>query len=158
MKNPMELRKKAEIIAQHHQRLQSEWRRYCRTLDQAVSLSQSDYYLMAELVADDALHFRLYDHFIIRIAMMDDFNSHVIEYSLYERGGNESIVLATATLSEEGCLDGWVSNKDREAVLDHYLSKLEPLYDYLYSSIHNNKPVPMPSSQQLRSGNVHNVN
>ena len=52
-------------------------------------------------------------------------------------------VIARATLSSDGTIDGRISNRDREQVLEHYLAAIASVYDRLYEAIEQDQPVDL---------------
>ena len=43
----------------------------------------------------------------------------------------------------DGMVDGHVSNRDRQQVLEHYLEKIAPVYNNLYSAVEHDLPVDL---------------
>ncbi len=41
----------------------------------------------------------------------------------------------------DGMVDGHVSNRDRQQVLEHYLEKIAPVYNGLYAAVEHDFPV-----------------
>ncbi len=41
----------------------------------------------------------------------------------------------------DGMVDGHVSNRDRQQVLEHYLEKIAPVYNGLYAAVEHDRPV-----------------
>ena len=78
---------------------------------------------------DESLRFFLFDHFVIQINLAEGFNSHTIEYSIELRDGSDNVLIAKATIDDDGLIDNAVSNRDREKVLEHYLELIRPVYD-----------------------------
>lgn len=136
-----ELSVKAEFIADRHRRLQSQWHTYCNTLVQAITLSKYKLHHAISCEPEEGLRFYLFDHFIIRVVQAPDFNCHTIHYRLETRDGKESALIASAELDHKGMLDGQIANKDRPAVLEHYLSKIGKVYDCLYEAIEKDRPL-----------------
>ena len=38
-------------------------------------------------------------------------------------------------------VDGHVSNRDRQQVLEHYLEKIAPVYNSLYAAVEHDQPI-----------------
>ena len=49
--------------------------------------------------------------------------------------------IARAQLMADGMVDGHVSNRDRQQVLEHYLEKIAPVYHGLYAAVEHDRPV-----------------
>ena len=49
----------------------------------------------------------------------------------------------------DGMVDGYVSNRDRQQVLEHYLEKIAPVYNGLYAAVEHDLPVDL---KQLVAG------
>ena len=138
-----ELSEKAEYIADRHQQLHNQWQHYCNTLTQAITLSKAKLHHAVGCNPDDDLRFFLFDHFIIRIALAEGFNSQIIEYFVETRAGEQKVLIARAHMEQNGTIDSNIDNRDRNAVLDHYLEKISPVYDSLYRAIHDDVPLRM---------------
>jgi len=128
-----EISEKADYIAQRHQQLQDQWHLYCNSLVQGITLSKA------------RLH-----HFTINVTLADNFNSHTIEYHLETKDGEKQCI-AKAQLMADGMVDGHVSNRDRQQVLEHYLEKIAPVYNGLYAAVEHDLPVNL---KQLMDGNA----
>lgn len=138
-----ELSEKAEYIADRHQQLHDQWQHYCNTLTQAITLSKAKLHHAVGCNPDDDLRFFLFDHFVIRIGLAEGFNSQVIEYFVETRDGDQKTLIARSRLEQNGMIDSIVANRDRNAVLEHYLEKIGPVYDCLYRAIHDDVPLRM---------------
>ncbi len=138
-----ELSEKADYIASRHQRLLDQWQHYCNTLTQAITLSKAHLHHAVGCNPDDDLRFFLFDHFIVRIALGNGFNSHTISYYLESREGDDQALIAQAQMDDEGTVDGSVSNRARDQVLEHYLGLITPIYEQLYRAVHDDVPLNM---------------
>ena len=58
------------------------------------------------------------------------------------------MLIAKATIDDDGLIDNAVSNRDREKVLEHYLELIRPVYDSLYLAVQQNTPLSMALLQQ----------
>ncbi|HEY1847019.1 MAG TPA: formate hydrogenlyase regulator HycA [Buttiauxella sp.] len=141
--NIWELSEKAEYIADKHQRLLAQWQHYCNTLIQGITLSKAKLHHAVGCNPDDSLRFFLFDHFVIHVTLAEGFNSHTIEYYVEKRDGEDKILIAKAIMDDEGRVDGGISNRNREQVLEHYLEKIRPVYDSLYRAVHDDAPVSL---------------
>ncbi|AIR60059.1 formate hydrogenlyase regulator HycA [Klebsiella sp. Ap-873] len=146
--NIWELSEKAEYIADKHQRLLSQWHLYGNTLIQGITLSKAKLHHAVGCNPDESLRFFLFDHFVIQINLAEGFNSHTIEYSIELRDGSDNVLIAKATIDDDGLIDNAVSNRDREKVLEHYLELIRPVYDSLYLAVQQNTPLSMTLLQQ----------
>ncbi|MBD3707292.1 transcriptional regulator [Enterobacter hormaechei] len=70
----------------------------------------------------------------------ETFNSHTIEYYVETKEGDRHCI-ARAQLMADGMVDGHVSNRDRQQVLEHYLEKIAPVYNGLYAAVEHDRPV-----------------
>lgn len=145
--NIWELSEKADYIADKQQRLLAQWQNYCNTLIQGITLSKARLHHAVGCNPDDTLRFTLFDHFIIHIALAEGFNSHTIEYFVEKRESKDKVLIAKAMMNEEGLVDGSISNRDRQQVLEHYLEKIHPVYDSLYRAVHDDAPVSLTQLQ-----------
>ncbi|VEC02190.1 Formate hydrogenlyase regulatory protein hycA [Cedecea lapagei] len=146
--NIWELSEKAEYIADRHQRLLDQWHQYGNTLIQGITLSKAKLHHAVGCSQDESLRFFLFDHFVIQINLAEGFNSHTIEYAIELHDGSDKILIAKATIDDDGRIDNLISNGDREKVLDHYLELIRPVYDSLYLAVQQNTPLSMTLLQQ----------
>ena len=70
----------------------------------------------------------------------ESFNSHTIEYYVETKEGEKQCI-AKAQLMADGMVDGHVSNRDRQQVLEHYLEKIAPVYNGLYAAVEHDQPI-----------------
>ncbi|HEM6816241.1 TPA: formate hydrogenlyase regulator HycA [Citrobacter koseri] len=145
-----EISEKADYIAQRHHRLLDQWRIYCNSLVQGITLSKARLHHAMSCAPDKDLCFVLFEHFTIYVTLADGFNSHTIEYYVETKDGEDNQLIAQAQLTIDGLVDEKVSNRDREQVLEHYLEKIASVYDSLYTAVENNRPVNL---RQLVKGN-----
>ena len=145
-----EISEKADYIAQRHHRLLDQWRTYCNSLVQGITLSKARLHHAMSCAPDKDLCFVLFEHFTIYVTLADGFNSHTIEYYVETKDGEDKQLIAQAQLTIDGLVDKKVSNRDREQVLEHYLEKIASVYDSLYTAVENNRPVNL---RQLVKGN-----
>lgn len=145
-----EISEKADYIAQRHHRLLDQWRIYCNSLVQGITLSKARLHHAMSCAPDKDLCFVLFEHFTIYVTLADGFNSHTIEYYVETKDGEDKRLIAQAQLTIDGLVDEKVSNRDREQVLEHYLEKIASVYDSLYTAVENNRPVNL---RQLVKGN-----
>ena len=82
----------------------------------------------------------MFGHFTIYVTLADTFNSHTIEYYVETKEGEKQCI-AKAQLMADGMVDGHVSNRDRQQVLEHYLEKIAPVYNGLYTAVEHDLPV-----------------
>ena len=88
------------------------------------------------------MRFVLFGHFTINVTLADNFNSHTIEYHLETKDGEKQCI-AKAQLMVDGMVDGHVSNRDRQQVLEHYLAIIATVYDRLYDAMEQDQPVDL---------------
>ena len=143
-----EISEKADYIAERHRRLQDQWRIYCNSLVQGITLSKARLHHAMSCAPDKDLCFVLFEHFVIYVTLADGFNSHTIEYYVEKRNGEDRVLIAKAILDDEGRVDNSISNRNREDVLEHYLEKIHPVYESLYSAVNTDTPVSMGQLQQ----------
>ena len=136
-----EISEKADYIAERHRRLQDQWRIYCNSLVQGITLSKARLQHAMSCAPDKDLCFVLFEHFVIYVTLADGFNSHTIEYFVETKEGDDKQLIAQAQLTIDGQVDERFSNRDREQVLEHYLEKIATVYDSLYTAVENNMPV-----------------
>lgn len=144
-----EISEKADYIAQRHQQLQEQWHLYCNSLVQGITLSKARLHHATSCAAQGDMRFVLFGHFTINVTLADTFNSHTIEYYVETKEGEKQCI-AKAQLMADGMVDGHVSNRDRQQVLEHYLEKIASVYDSLYTAVETNSPVNL---RQLVKGN-----
>ncbi len=145
------LSEKAEFIASTQRCLLKQWQQYCNTLIQGLTLSKARLYQTIICNSVDGMHLCLFDCFVIHIRMADGFNSHTIEYVLEQRAGGHKLLLASASMDNEGRIDNLIDNKNRSQVLEHYLRLLLPVYDCLYLTVKENTPLSPALLQQRLS-------
>ena len=85
----------------------------------------------------------MFGHFQVYVALAEGFNSHTIEYYVESKDGGDRRLIAQATLGSDGTIDGRISNRDREQVLEHYLATIASVYDRLYEAIEQDQPVDL---------------
>ena len=124
-----EISEKADYIAERHRRLQDQWRIYCNSLVQGITLSKARLHHAMSCAPDKDLCFVLFEHFVIYVTLADGFNSHTIEYYVETKEGDDKQLIAQAQLTIDGKVDERISNRDREQVLGHYLEKIATVYD-----------------------------
>lgn len=93
-----------------------------------------------ELCGAGDMRFVLFGHFTIYVTLAETFNSHTIEYYVETKEGDRHCI-ARAQLMADGMVDGHVSNRDRQQVLEHYLEKIAPVYNGLYAAVEHDRPV-----------------
>ncbi|MGG5836246.1 MULTISPECIES: formate hydrogenlyase regulator HycA [Enterobacteriaceae] len=135
-----EISEKADYIAQRHQQLHDQWQHYCNSLVQGITLSKARLHHAMSCTSEEDLCFVLFGHFTIYVTLADSFNSHTIEYYVETKEGGKQRI-AQAQLMVDGMVDGHVSNRDRQQVLEHYLEKIAPVYNNLYSAVEHDLPV-----------------
>ena len=138
-----EISEKAEYIAQRHQQLQDQWHLYCNSLVQGITLSKARLHHAMSCAAQGDMRFVLFGHFIINVTLADNFNSHTIEYYVENKGGGDKYLIAQATLAADGTVDGRISNRSRDQVLEHYLAIIATVYDRLYDAMEQDQPVDL---------------
>nr|WP_318383745.1 formate hydrogenlyase regulator HycA [uncultured Enterobacter sp.] len=138
-----EISEKADYIAERHHRLQEEWRFYCNALVQGITLSKARLHHAMSCAPEHDLCFDLFGHFTIYVTLADGFNSHTIEYSVASKNSQDKQLIARAQLAMDGTVDGRVSNRSREQVLEHYLDKIAAVYDGLYAAMEQDLPVDL---------------
>jgi formate hydrogenlyase regulatory protein HycA len=142
------LSEKAEFIAYKQQCLLKQWRQYCNTLTQGITLSKAKLYQAISCDPDNGLRFCLFNYFVIHIRLADGFNNHTIEYILERRDESHKVLIASAIMDNEGRIDNIIDNGNREQVLEHYLGLIRPVYDRLYQAIDENTPLSLTLFQQ----------
>ena len=135
-----EISEKADYIAERHRRLQDQWRIYCNSLVQGITLSKARLHHAMSCAPDKELCFVLFEHFQVYVALAEGFNNHTIEYYVETKEGDRECI-AKAQLMADGMVDGHVSNRDRQQVLEHYLEKIAPVYNGLYTAVEHDLPV-----------------
>lgn len=134
----------ADYIASMNHRLMAQWQTYHNTLIKAVTTNKNNINHEFTYSAEGDLRFVLFNHFIVRIQLSDDFYSRDICYSINLAKADEAekfAPFAHATLDENGNIDGTVNNHNMQAVLDHYLDKIAVIYQCLYDALHNDRSI-----------------
>lgn len=138
-----EISEKADYIANRHRRQQDQWRIYCNSLVQGLTLSKARLHHAMSCAPEKDLCFVLFEHFTIYVTLAPGFNSHTIEYYVETRDGQDKQLIAQALLTSDGKVDGRVDSQDREQVLEHYLEKIASVYDSLYAALEKDLPVDL---------------
>ena len=138
-----EISEKADYIAQRHQQLQEQWHLYCNSLVQGITLSKARLHHAMSCAAQGDMRFVLFGHFTINVTLADTFNSHTIEYYVENKNGGDKYLIAQATLAMDGTVDGRISNRSRDQVLEHYLAIIATVYDRLYDAMEQDQPVDL---------------
>lgn len=136
-----EISEKADFIADRHRRHQDQWRVYCNSLVQGITLSKARLHHAMNCAPEKELSFVLFEHFVLSVSLSDGFNSHTVEYFVETRDGLNKECVARAELNAGGFIDGTVNIRDREQVLEHYLDKISPVYNTLYAALESDSPV-----------------
>lgn len=136
-----EISEKADFIADRHRRHQDQWRVYCNSLVQGITLSKARLHHAMNCAPEKELSFVLFEHFVLSVSLSDGFNSHTVEYFVETRDGQNKECVARAELNASGFIDGTVNIRDREQVLEHYLDKISPVYNTLYAALESDSPV-----------------
>ena len=144
-----ELSEKADYIADRHRQHQEQWHTYCNSLVQGITLSKARLHHAMSCAPDKELCFVLFGHFQVYVALAEGFNSHTIEYYVESTNGDDKRLIAQATLDAEGVIDGRISNRSREAVLEHYLAIIATVYDRLYEAMERDQPVDLNHLAQV---------
>ncbi|HBU7546668.1 formate hydrogenlyase regulator HycA [Klebsiella aerogenes] len=144
-----ELSEKADYIADRHRQHQEQWHTYCNSLVQGITLSKARLHHAMSCAPDKELCFVLFGHFQVYVALAEGFNSHTIEYFVESKNGDDKRLIAQATLDAEGVIDGRISNRSREAVLEHYLAIIATVYDRLYEAMERDQPVDLNHLAQV---------
>ena len=77
------------------------------------------------------------------VALAEGFNNHTIEYYVENKNGGDKYLIAQATLAMDGTVDGRISNRSRDQVLEHYLAIIATVYDRLYDAMEQDQPVDL---------------
>ena len=144
-----ELSEKADYIADRYRQHQEQWHTYCNSLVQGITLSKARLHHAMSCAPDKELCFVLFGHFQVYVALAEGFNSHTIEYYVESKNGDDKRLIAQATLDAEGVIDGRISNRSREAVLEHYLAIIATVYDRLYEAMERDQPVDLRHLAQV---------
>lgn len=136
-----EISEKADYIADRHRRQQEQWRVYCNSLVQGITLSKARLHHAMSCAPEKDLCFVLFEHFHICVTLAEGFNSHTIEYWVESRDGEDKQLIAQAQLGSDGTVDDGVNCHSREQVLAHYLDKIASVYNSLYDALENDRPV-----------------
>lgn len=137
-----ELSEKADYIADRHRQHQEQWHIYCNSLVQGITLSKARlHHEMSCAPGREELCFVLFGHFQVYVALAEGFNNHTIEYYVETKNGGDRHLIAQASLDSDGTIDGRISNRDREQVLEHYLTTIVTVYDRLYEAMEQDQPV-----------------
>ena len=136
-----EISEKADYIADRHRRHQDQWRVYCNSLVQGITLSKARLHHAMNCAPEKELSFVLFEHFVVSVSLSEGFNSHTVEYYVETRDGLNKECVARAELNTSGFIDGTVNIRDREQVLEHYLDKISPVYNTLYAALESDSPV-----------------
>ncbi|EJR0359307.1 formate hydrogenlyase regulator HycA [Klebsiella quasipneumoniae] len=138
-----EISEKADYIADRHRQQQEQWHIYCNSLVQGITLSKARLHHAMSCAPDKELCFVLFGHFQVFVALAKGFNSHTIEYYVENKGGGDKYLIAQATLAADGTVDGRISNRSRDQVLEHYLAIIATVYDRLYDAMEQDQPVDL---------------
>jgi len=150
-----EISEKADYIADRHHRQQEQWRIYCNSLIQGITLSKARLHHAMNCAPDKDLSFVLFEHFIVSVGLSGGFNSRTIEYTVETRDGQDKKCIARAELNADGTVDNGVNSRDREQVLEHYLEKIAPVYHTLYAALESDSPVEFnPLAAGVNRANV----
>ncbi|WON78632.1 formate hydrogenlyase regulator HycA [Serratia sp. UGAL515B_01] len=139
-----EVTRQADYIASMNHCLKTQWQTYHKTLTKAVTTSKININHRFTYSQEGDLRFLLFNYFIVRIQLGDDFYSRDICYSINLAKSHEAenfAPFAHAMLDENGNIDGEVNSHDMQAVLDHYLDKIAVIYQCLYDSLHNDHAI-----------------
>lgn len=139
--NITELGTKSDFIASKRQQLQTQWKQYLNTLIQGVTLSKTPLHLTMDHCANNALRFTLFECYALEIRLARGFHTQTVQYT-FEQENGETALLGEATLSGDGLIDGLLSIRDRQNVLEHYLALIAPVYEMLFRATQPGLPEP----------------
>lgn len=108
-----------------------------------ITLSKARLHHAMSCAPDKELCFVLFGHFQVFVALAEGFNSHTIEYYVENKNGGDKYLIAQATLAMDGTVDGRISNRSRDQVLEHYLAIIATVYDRLYDAMEQDQPVDL---------------
>ncbi|MGV8925598.1 MAG: formate hydrogenlyase regulator HycA [Ewingella sp.] len=146
-----ELTTKADFITSKNNHLKSQWHSYKNSLIQAITTSNNKINHEFTCSEEQDVRFLLFNHFAVSVHLSDDFYSQDIIYSLNMAPASEEPIFkdfARAKLSDDGLLDGVVDIRDKNAVQEHYLTKISAIYQCLFDSLYNNQPI-QPQLEKL---------
>lgn len=139
-----ELTEKADYIAKKNARLMSQWMTYQNSLVKAVTTSKKKLNHEFTYGHEHDIRFLLFNYFTVSIQLSDDFYSQDINYRINLSSPLEEprfMTFAHALLDENGKIDGDIDNNDLDAVLNHYLNKIDIVYQSLFDSLQDNHPI-----------------
>ncbi|HAO0315470.1 TPA: hypothetical protein IGZ71_004720 [Escherichia coli] len=146
-----DLFKKAEMISDRRVVMRRVWKKYGCTLTRAVT-SERNIYQVVCCTPEDVLSFCLFEYFIITVRPVDIFTYSIIRYTVSTVRDDDSVIIADATVNENGIIDSVVDSGSHEQVLAHYLRLLYPLYDSLFQIIRSGRPLSLQEIHLSVSG------
>lgn len=142
--NITELGKKSDFIASKRHQLHTQWKHYTNTLTQGVTLSKAPLHLAVGHASQNELCFTLFDYYTLEVRLSRGFHTQTVQYTFTDENG-KTVVIAEATLSADGLINEDISVRERQPVLEHYLSLISPVYDMLYRATQSSTPVNVSS-------------
>ncbi|WP_370553193.1 formate hydrogenlyase regulator HycA [Edwardsiella tarda] len=138
-----ELTEKSLFIHNKNEKLMAQWATYKSSLIKATTSSRLKIFHEFSCGDGDSVNFTVFDHFMVEIRLAGEFYSKTIQYGLRLDTGDEArfVELGRASFDDEGMLDGRVNNRDRDGVLEHYLERIQSLYDTLYHAMQDTRPL-----------------
>lgn len=139
-----ELTEKSLYIHDKNEKLMAQWALYKSSLIKAATSSKLKIFHEFSCGDGDSVNFTVFDHFMVEVKLADEFYSKKIQYGLRmndEQGEDHFVEISHSTIDENGQIDGKVSNRSMDAVLEHYLDKIHDLYETLYQAMNTNQPV-----------------
>ncbi len=144
--------KKAGMISDRRVVMRRVWKKYSCTLTRTVTSARNIYQVIC-CTPEDILSFCLFEYFIITVRPVDTFTYSIIRYTVSTVRDDYSVIIADATVNENGIIDGVVDSGSHEQVLAHYLRLLYPLYDCLSQIIRSGRPLSLQEIHQSVSMN-----
>ena len=138
-----EISEKADYIADRTQATPDAATHVCVRRSQGLTVPRASLHPARTGAPDKELFFVLFGHFQVFVALAEGFNSHTIEYYVENKNGGDKYLIAQATLAMDGTVDGRISNRSRDQVLEHYLAIIATVYDRLYDAMEQDQPVDL---------------
>lgn len=130
MQQSNSLIKSAADIHENKVKMDKYWNSYVQILLKKITLSERTYHHQIVSCHSNKLVISVFNYLQLEVIRLSAFGPVNIEYRTLIQD-THPVIAQTSFIDSCGLLDGSIPHNDQEQVFQHYLNKLQPLYDYL---------------------------
>lgn len=132
MNTNITLAQKTTLIHERKIQMDKLWNSYTIELIKKITATERLYHHEVVPYQSGRLKIRLFGKITLEIIRLDDFGPIRMEYKVSAENIAE-IILAPSTIDCQGMLDRVISPGNREQIFEHYLGKIEVIYNHIMS-------------------------